>query len=282
MNAGRTRATAAAPGRWEDFRVTKALPVPLYHQIYTYLRDRIFDGTFAAGGPFPSESQLENELKVSRITARRALAELAARGLITRAQGRPSRVSPYKPATRLVAGVEGMIETSHRMADATTVQLLDHEYVPASAEVGQRLALKRGARVLWTVRVRSLDGVPFSYAVTYLPDAVAHTIHAEKMSSRALIELLEQAGIVLSHAEQTISAIAATAAVARALHIEAGAALLLSERVVYDQHERPVEFIAAQYRPDIYQYRVALRRTRSSQGNGWSSRSRATPSGPRK
>jgi len=106
------------------------------------------------------------------------------------------------------------------------------------------------------VRVRSIDGAPFSYAVTWLPESVARSIDAEQLSSRALIELLEEAGIVLSRAEQTISAVGATPAVASALHVEAGATLLLSERVVYDQRERPVEFIAVVYRPDMYQYGV--------------------------
>ena len=258
---------------WTRFSADRRHPSPLWQQIYGNLRDRILDGSFAAGVAFPSESQIGEKLQVSRITARRALAELAARGLISREQGRASRVIEYKPETRLVAGVEGMIETSRRMGEATTVALLDHEYVPASAEVATRLQVRQGDEVLWTVRVRSLDGTPFSYAVTWLPKFVARAIHVDALASRPLIDLLEEAGFVPSHAAQTITAVGASPAIASALHVEPGSALLLSERIVHDAQERPIELIEVRYRPDVYRYGVELRRTRNRQGNGWSTRS---------
>lgn len=256
--------------KWSNFNVSKSLPTPLYHQIYSHLRDCIQNGIFAPGSLFPSESQIEKELKVSRITARRAMDELSARGLISRQQGKASRVAAYRPNTHLLAGVEGMIENNRRMGDSTTVELLSHETIAATEDVARTLKVKRGEPVLWSVRVRSLDGVPFSYAVTYLPQAVTRQIKAEQMSAKPLLALLEGAGIIIGRAEQVISAKNATAAVARALHIERGEALLVSERVVYDLADRPVEWISVQYRPDIYQYGVDLERTQSAKGNVWS------------
>ncbi len=262
---------------WTSFRATKSLPSPLYHQIFSFLRDRILDGSFSSGAVFPSESQIEDALEVSRITARRALEELAARGLIVKTQGKQSIVAMYRPSTQLVAGVEGMIENNRRMGDATTVELLSHELVPASTEVATKLKVKHKASVLWSVRVRRLNGVPFSYAVTHLPLFVSRQVKTEQMSTRPLIDLLEAAGIVIARAEQVISAVQATPEVARALHIEPGAALLSSERIVYDRFERPVELICVQYRPDLYQYGVELKRTTSAKGNHWASENKAKP-----
>ena len=264
--------------KWSNFNVSKSLPTPLYHQIYSHLRDCIQNGLFPPDSLFPSESQIEKELNVSRITARRAMDELSARGLICRQQGKASRVAAYRPNTHLLAGVEGMIENNRRMGDSTTVELLSHETIAATEDVARTLKVKRGEPVLWSVRVRSLDGVPFSYAVTYLPQVVTRQIKAEQMSAKPLLALLEGAGIIIGRAEQVISAKNATAAVARALHIERGEALLVSERVVYDLADRPVEWISVQYRPDIYQYGVDLERTQSAKGNVWStSKSNKSP-----
>ena len=260
---------------WTSFRTNKSLPSPLYHQIFSFLRDRILEGSFASGAIFPSESQIEKALEVSRITARRALEELAARGLIVKTQGKQSIVALYRPSTQLVAGVEGMIENNRRMGDATSVEMLSHEQVPAGTEVATKLKVKHKAAVLWSVRVRRLNGVPFSYAVTHLPLFVSRQVKTEQMSTRPLIDLLEAAGIVIARAEQVISAVQATPEVARALHVEPGAALLSSERIVYDRFERPVELICVQYRPDLYQYGVELKRTTSAKGNHWASESRA-------
>jgi GntR family transcriptional regulator len=261
-------APASAPA-WQSFRANPALPEPLYHQIFSMLRDRILDGGFAPDTPFPSESEIESHLGVSRITARRALDELAARGLIRRGQGRRSTVSPYRPRTRLQAGVEGMIENNRRMGDLTTVHLLERADVLAGVEVARQLQIRKGETVERSVRVRSLDGVPFSYAITHLPRRVARMIRAERMSAEPLIELLEQAGIQIGRAEQIISACAATPEVARALQIEPGTALLESERVVYDTEGRPVEAILVLYRTDMYRYAVDLRRTPSAEGPIW-------------
>jgi len=254
---------------WFNFTVSKSLPTPLYHQIFSHLRDCIQTGVFAPGSVFPSESQIEQALKVSRITARRAMDELSARGLIERYQGKVSRVAAYRPSTRLLAGVEGMIENNRRMGDSTTVELLTHETISAGERIARKLKLKVGEKVLWSVRVRSLEGVPFSYAVTYLPPTITRQIKTEQMSSKSLLELLENAGVVIGRAEQVISAQQATSEVARALHVEVNTALLISERIVYDQSDPPVELIEVQYRPDIYQYGVDLQRTQSSDGNVW-------------
>lgn len=269
---GRNKSTTSNPATpWGSFSVDKNQTAPLYQQIYGFLRDRIFDGTFKRGANFPSESQLESTFNVSRVTIRRALEELAARGFILRQQGRTSLVAGYKPQTSIVACVEGLVENNRRMGDETSVNLLASEYVPASQDVAAKLRLRRGQKVLWTVRVRSLNGVPFSYAVTYLPEQVVKGMDVEKMSTKALLSLLEEAGVEIGRAQQLISAVNATADVARALYVEKGAALLLSERLVFDITDRPVELIAVQYRPDVYHYGVDLVRTKSDAGNIWAS-----------
>ncbi len=47
---------------------------------------------------------------------------------------------------------------------------------------------------------------------------------------------------------------------AELLQIEEGAPLLLSERVLFAQNRRPVEFVKILYRGDRYQYYVRLTR----------------------
>jgi len=257
---------------WQDFRAERQHESPLYHQIYSHLRDRILDGTFERGSLFPSESQLETHLAVSRVTVRRALEELAAHGWISRQQGKKSRVTAYKPQTSLVATVEGLVENNRRMGEQTSVQLLASEYIPADQELALRLKIRFGQKILWTVRVRHLDKVPFSYIETYLPHAVAKRIDVKSMASKPLLRLLEEAGFRIGRAQQLISACNATPDVAKALHIDKGTALLVSDRLVFDTNDQPVELIVVQYRPDIYHYGIDLVRTDSSEGQIWASK----------
>jgi GntR family transcriptional regulator len=266
-----TKLTPLKKPAWSAFRVDSRLPSPRYQQVFRHLRNCIYDGTLARGQPIPSEHQLIDAFGISRVTVRRSLEELVSHGLITRHQGKASLVAPYKPQTSLVATVEGLVENNRLMGHQTTVKLLACEYIPASQELATKLKVRRGQKILWTVRLRSLGSTPFSYAVTYLPSAIASKIDPTKMSTVSLISLLESAGIQIGRAEQSISATAANKQIAKALQTEKNAALLLSERLVYDVHDNPVEFISVVYRPEIYHYGIELVRTKSGNGKVWAS-----------
>ena len=60
-----------------DNVIDRSAAVPLYHQIFLQLRDEILSGQRAYGVPIGTEKEISQTYSVSRITARRALAELA-------------------------------------------------------------------------------------------------------------------------------------------------------------------------------------------------------------
>ena len=60
---------------------------PLHRQLFLTLRDQVSRGVFAPGSPLPKEETLCENFGVSRITVRRALADLAALGLLEKRHG---------------------------------------------------------------------------------------------------------------------------------------------------------------------------------------------------
>lgn len=81
------------PGRGR--RVRDDSPAPLrYRRIAADLTAAITAGELRSGDELPSEAVLARRYGVSRGTARQALAELTAAGLIETRQGRPRRVRP--------------------------------------------------------------------------------------------------------------------------------------------------------------------------------------------
>ena len=68
--------------------LSRDLPVPLYHQVKTSILRRIETGQWRPGDRLPSEDELAEGFKVSKITVRQALRELAQIGHIRREQGR--------------------------------------------------------------------------------------------------------------------------------------------------------------------------------------------------
>jgi GntR family transcriptional regulator len=76
----------------------------------------------------------------------------------------------------------------------------------------------------------------------------------------SLYVLLEQKGIELLEAEETLEAILADEEVAGLLDIPHGAPLLKVTRLTWDRDRTPIELVIALYRADFYRYAVRLRR----------------------
>jgi len=250
--------------------------VPLYHQIFVLLRNRIYSGEISPGALIPGEQDLCNEFGVSRITAKRALNELADAGLVVRERGKGTRVVKRPPPPAVTASIEGWLENISLMGIATEARVLEFGYVLASDDIAHALEMQAGQDVQRAVRVRMLDGKPMSYLVTYVPSDIGRQYDREDLNTRPLLHLLERAGVEVASARQTISATVADAQIASALSVHAGAPLIEVRRVVRDANERPVEYLRVLYRPDLYRFEMSMRRVRGNEGMRWA----ATSSSP--
>lgn len=250
--------------------VNGRLPTPLYHQIYLVLRDKIASGAYRGGDVLPSEEETAHQFGVSRITTKRALNELADAGYVVRERGRGTRVVDGISTPPVRANVEGLLENLMAMGLKTEVALLEFDYVEPDEAVAQALRCAKAAKVQRAIRVRHLEGESFSYLTTYVPEDVGRSFGREDLASTPLLTLLERCGVEVSRADQTLTATLADAAVASRLDVDLGAPLLRIARIVYDQQDRPVEYIVGLYRPDRYQYRMALSRVQTDQVNAWS------------
>lgn len=246
------------------------LPTPLYHQIYVLLREQIVSGAYAAQAALPTEHELMRRFNVSRITAKRALDELAAEGLVERSRGRGTRVVEGLRPAPLSGNISGLLENLLMLGLKTRVDIIDVGYVAASADVAKALGVAPGTEVQRAIRVRSKGGVPLSFSTTYVPADLGRTYGRKDLARRPLLALLEDAGVLIGSADQTISAALADTVVAPRLKVRVGSPLLSVTRTVFDQDGRAVEHINILYRPDRYQYRMKLARVQGAATKLWS------------
>lgn len=251
-------------------RVDSGLPTPLYHQIYLILREQIRTGAFEPKERLPTEAEISAQYSVSRITAKRALDELAVDGLVERRRGRGTSVVGKVASEPVEANINGLIENLLMVGLETEVDILEFGYVVASSAVRIALKLGNGAQVQRAVRVRRYRGLPLSYSTSYVPAAIGRGYTARDLARKPLLALLEKAGCLIGSADQTVSAVLAEPAVATLLEVPVGSPLLSVVRTVYDQRGRAVEHIEILYRPDRYQYRTKLARVRGPATRMWS------------
>lgn len=265
------------PDRSKDNRAGDATQSVKARRIYLMLRERIASGDLSAGQRLPSEPVLAAEQGVSRVTLRRALDRLEEEGLVSRRVGAGTFITDGMLSPVIAADLADVFAHLKTMGRTTGLRLLAFAYGPPPDPVAHALGLRAGERTQRSVRVRSIDGEPFSYLTTHVPERIGLTYAEADLSSTPLLELLERSGIVADRANQTLSASLAGPEIADALHLEIGAPLLSLTRVVHDPAGAGVEHLHALYRPDRFAFHLDL--TRSGDLRRWDL---GTPSNPQR
>lgn len=149
--------------------------IPLYYQLENVLREKITSGAYAGGDRLPTEIELIEEYKVSRITVRQALSALADEGLIERKQGRGTYITERKSKKRKFTGkihLTGSLDELIEMGMDTPVKVLEMNRVDADLHEAELLQLKVGSPIFRLKRLRLVDGKPYSLILNYLPENI--------------------------------------------------------------------------------------------------------------
>jgi GntR family transcriptional regulator len=254
--------------------MTTPMPMPKYHQIYLVLREQLREGRYEGG--LPGEMALMQQFGVARVTVRRALQQLAGEGLIIRERGRGTHprlgsVGAGQPPGVLGqrANLNGLLENLVSMGLCTSVKVLEVETIKATSAVANALRLRAGETVQKAVRVRSTEQGPFSHITTYVPASIARRYDRRELANKPILLLLEDAGVKVGRADQTISARLADGPVARHLDLAVGSALLAVHRLIFDEDDRPVQWLHGLYRPDRYEYQMQLSRVGGVDAKVW-------------
>lgn len=99
----------------------------LYRQIADYFAAQIRDEVLKPGRKLPSESELCSQFSVSRVTARKAIRELEALGLVYSRQGKGTYVQqrPLEEKPRNNPSFTSVVK-EHGMSDLQTASSVDH------------------------------------------------------------------------------------------------------------------------------------------------------------
>ena len=235
-------------------------PIPLYHQLSEVLLDQIRTGRLKPHEAIPTERELVERYKVSRITVRRAIAELESRGFVQREQGRGTFVLP--PQVR--RGTAQLTSFSEEIAERglkPEARLLQFRREPAEGQVAQELQVQEGT-LLWRIeRLRLADGKIIALNCSFLHLPAHIELSKEEIRQEvSLWALLERKGIHIAEADRTIEAIAADPDQARLLQVPESAPLLLVEGVIYATGNIPVEFSRVVGRADRYKFYIHVTR----------------------
>src|SRR3546814_8330146 len=114
----------------------------------------------AFGSRLPTEQELSAQFGVSRITARRALDELAAQDFVERKRRVGTTVAFRSPAKPFQGDIDQAVESLLNFGRSTKVKLLEMERMPARAPIDEAKRVEAGTPLLRVCRVRTFDRHP--------------------------------------------------------------------------------------------------------------------------
>jgi GntR family transcriptional regulator len=212
--------------------VNAAAGVPLHRQLFLVLHDEISRGVLAVGEALPTEQTLCDQFGVSRITVRRALADLAEAGLIERRHGIGSFVTEHPSIRQRDTGGSFMDEL-RQVEFETEVDVIEIGVRALPRPVADRLNSRdRGLHVLRLRRERR-TGEPLMITEAWLPVELASAVTQPALATTPLYRLLSDAGVHLERLEHELTAEIAGPRTASLLGTVIGAPLIRIERVAF-------------------------------------------------
>jgi GntR family transcriptional regulator len=212
--------------------VTTGAGVPLHRQLFLVLHDEIARGAIAAGDGLPTEQALCDQFGVSRITVRRALADLAEQGYIERRQGVGSFVRQRGPSDAVPAG--GSYMDNLRQAQfQTSIDVVERGNRTPPPAIGDTLGVT--AQMLHILRVRRERRThePLMVTEAWLPADLAGTLTTSALRRTPLYELLSAAGVVVDRMQHEITAEIAGPRNAHLLNTAIGSPLIRINRLAF-------------------------------------------------
>ena len=226
---------------------------PLYMQLMHKLKNELASGVYPVHSRIPSEQELCESCGVSRVTVRKALAELTREGLLERHQGKGTYVATPR-IRRDLRHVNSFYEACQQMNSRPETQVL-HAMITQPDDMDREAALTAdGESVVELVRVRLADSVPVMLENNHFPAGYEWLMREDLTGS--LYGLLRKRGIEPGQATHEISLCYATPSDAKRLGVEPGSALLSLQEVIYDQDGKPLHTSRQKIRGDRFTFRI--------------------------
>lgn len=232
---------------------------PLYLRVENHIREQITRGELVPGDLIPSEPRLSKELDVSQGTVKKAIDNLAWQGLLFRHQGKGTFVSRIDFNNSLFrffsyGDVQG---DDIRIRKATT----DRKLGTAPAEIYHRLGIEEGVELLYIERIGYTQQLPtfieYSWWIAELvPGLEKEETHIPDLFYALIVD---QYGIPIVRAEETLTAEACDEITANKLDIEPRMPVVVLKRTTYTVNDKIVEVRTTKGRADLFSYKREIR-----------------------
>ena len=230
----------------------------LYSQLEDIIHEQIETGQLKPGQAISSERELSRIYGLSRMTVRRALDRLVSAGFLTRVSGKGTYVSEPKMSFSALS-LEGLREQAYKMGRNFESNIITFEKVIASGSVLKNLDIVEETPVYKIERVFFADDIPVSMHRSFIPCDLAPDLTDKDLQNESLYSTLHSKyQLEFDHATEMLETTLAKPSESLILGIPTGSPMLLLRITMFNEENRPVEYVKVLFRGDKVQLTLVV------------------------
>ena len=233
-----------------------------YMQIADEIRNQILSGAMKPNHPLPTEKNLCDAYQTSKMTVKKALDTLVSEGLIIKRRGYGTVVKDMDMDQMqhdlLASQFKGL--TASNPEGAVTSRVLEFEVVHPNDVVAHKLNISEDGFVYDILRVRCIHGKPGVLEHTYMPIHVITGIRREHLEGSLYRYIEEDIGLKIQSAHRVIRVRKCTEDEAKALEIEPGAPVAVTQQIAFLENGSTFEYSESVTRSDYFEFKTVILR----------------------
>jgi GntR family transcriptional regulator len=233
------------------------MTLPLHLSISEKLRQQIIEGLYQPGDMLPSEHQLISEFTVSRITVRRAIANLTQQGLVIVRQGKGTFVAAQQKVIYSLSNPLVFLEDD-TAPQGIQIQVKTFVFEPVVAPLAVQEILQSSIAYLQK-KVLLFNEIPGCVDITYILPELGEA-YASELCQKMTFTTLAQHGISIEKIDTIIECTQANYETSVQLEVMLGHPLIVYRHTAYRGDNCPIVHGETLSRGDRFCYSIQVQR----------------------
>lgn len=214
---------------------------PIYIQIRDILFEKISSGEFKSDDQLPSERELSETYKISRMTARNVLTQLVDSGYAYRLKGKGTFVK-LPNIERDFVKLSGFSQMLKSKGIKPSNKIVNSEIIVADKKIASLLETRIGTKVYKIVRIRYGNNIALALEYSYLPVDLFENLLQYDFERDSLYKVIEEDyKYKLKYSKQWIKITTLNKNESKLLNVNENTPVFLLESISYDMDENVIE-----------------------------------------
>lgn len=238
-------------------RIDKNSVIPVYYQLAKLIEKSIYEGKLKPGDALPPENELVRRLGISRMTVRRAIAELTNAGLLYTQKGKGTFVARPQ-LENMVFELGDFREEIKKRGMEPRVKILSTKIVRADELLAKKLEVPLGTPCLYLRLLTSANDIPLIYEHKYMVFSKKKPILEFELRDPALTNFTD---LVSAYGEgmpamskMVLHASVVTEEEADVLKVKRHTPVFVVEQTLYNRDKKPIGWGKAVFRGDRFKF----------------------------